>query len=303
MAVTIDLIANDIPGTFPLDPTSIALSNVDPTLNVTDNNDGTVDVEGDTIGQFTFDYTVADTNSNVSPAATVTVTIQATPVAPNSVAGLVQWFDASALPVVPDNTALATLTAVVGNDGVSGPTNPVYRTASLNGNPCVQFSGSANSRFDFADPFGASLSSYTIVFAAELTINSQQGVILSNRLGSGGGGAVIFTDTGSSQEISFFTYGTSNGATSTGLTVGTPVVIGLRKTPAGKDIFFDLTLAGSNTDLDVLTNNDWKLGGEPLVGGNWNFPGYLGELAMYGVALNDVDLLNVIQGLKQKYGI
>lgn len=79
MACTVDLAVNDIPGTFPLDLTSINISNITPGLTVVNNFDGTVDVSSLAVGTYTFDYTIDDTNGNTSNTVTVTITITPPP--------------------------------------------------------------------------------------------------------------------------------------------------------------------------------------------------------------------------------
>lgn len=74
---TLDVLLNDTPGSLPLDPGSIVVSNiVGPTgITIVNNGDGTFDVSAAATGAYSFDYTVADTDGNVSNVATVDGTL------------------------------------------------------------------------------------------------------------------------------------------------------------------------------------------------------------------------------------
>ncbi len=232
-AVLINVIANDTDTDGTIDPTTVAVtsgpSNGSTSVNATTGVITYTPTNGFT-GTDTFQYTVMDNDGATSNTATVTIKVNAAPVAVNDPNEVTQLNTAIVIDVLAndtdsDGTIDPTTVAIVGGQGPSNGTVDVSSvTGRITYNPTNGFTGTDTFQYTVMDSDGGTSNAATVtvrVNAAPVAVNDPNNVtqlntaVLIN---------VLANDTDSDGTIDpttvVVTSGASNGTTSVNATTG-----------------------------------------------------------------------------------
>lgn len=225
--------------------------------------------------------------------------------APNQVAGLQLWLDATRITGLADGAAVATWEDVSGNARnatAAGAARPLYKTGIVNGKPVVRFDGT-DDFMDLGDNVGDDKATYTLMVVARRATYTAQQPWLSNRhlvnaetdtyYGIDGTGAqFVFQDSAIPSPL-------AGGSV---LTNGNAYALMLVVTPAARQLY----LAGATNGDDAATNSATRIFsgyiGKDTGTGDF-LAGDIGEILTYSAALTTAQRAALFAYTLAKWGV